>query len=759
VAKEIKQKIVLDGEKEYSAAIKEAQRNLKTLRSELKAETAELGRNATEQQKAETRRKNLQKSIKEQEKIVKTYQKALEEVREKYADNEDEVQKWEQKLNNARATLGNMRNDLEGLGEGFKKAERDAQMGTVAAKSFADSIGKIADAGEAVSSGIENLFRGMVDTVRGAISEVWADMVDLAGRANSWVDLAGFWNTDAATIQKWTHAVEGAHNSFDDLNNAVTRINMGDQKKIAEATLVSSEQFSDRWAYAMAVMDSLAAMDYESRLNAAGEVFGEKRATKVMDLLNDWTTIRDNLERFEGLGMTEEQIGEMSSLAEKIDLLKETWKAFLDSFEATHMGSLTLDLVGNAQRILDDLIKYLDSGDDQDLAQLEKDIGDFFDRIVVAIEAAAAKLDEAGKKLEQSDNGIVRTIGKAMQDLAGALQWISEEGNIDKVITGFEVLAAFWLVGKGASLIAKIAEFAANLKVMQGFNAAGAAANAAGGAAGMAGSLGASIASALTNVVLPVSLAAILCYPILDELINGKAKREKAEADAKKINEVGEALKNAGVTPTAEQTRDAGRGILEYIFTGKTPSLDKYKSGETVEEAVAALSGAPVVNIEGAGPSSPVRTARMDATAAQQAAAEALWDVWRSGDLDGFDVAWEQLQAAFEGNEATFERLDGWLDRLMEEYNSAEMDKDFNPANWMDIPATWWKTPAGNADTGDSITGSDLRNFRGLPASMATAVQRGAAAGVAGIRVQLDGRTVGELVAPYVSTIIARDIG
>ena len=119
----------------------------------------------------------------------------------------------------------------------------------------------------------------------------------------------------------------------------------------------------------------------------------------------------------------------------------------------------------------------------------------------------------------------------------------------------------------------------------------------------------------------------------------------------------------------------------------------------------------------------------------------------------------DALQAAFEGNEATLERLDGWLDRLMEEYNSAEQDKDFNPANWMDIPASWWKTPAGGTDTGDNITGSDLRTFRGLPASMQSAVQRGAAAGVAGIQVRLDGRAVGEMVAPYVSTIIARDIG
>ena len=49
MAKEIKQKIVLSGEKEYSAALKEAQRNLKTLQSALKAETAELGANASAQ--------------------------------------------------------------------------------------------------------------------------------------------------------------------------------------------------------------------------------------------------------------------------------------------------------------------------------------------------------------------------------------------------------------------------------------------------------------------------------------------------------------------------------------------------------------------------------------------------------------------------------------------------------------------------------------------------------------------------------------
>ena len=81
--KEIKQKIVLEGEKQYNAAIKEAQRNLRTLKSELKAETAELGKNATEQQKAEAKTKSLKAQIKEQEKIVNLLMAWIERQRQK----------------------------------------------------------------------------------------------------------------------------------------------------------------------------------------------------------------------------------------------------------------------------------------------------------------------------------------------------------------------------------------------------------------------------------------------------------------------------------------------------------------------------------------------------------------------------------------------------------------------------------------------------------------------------------------------------
>ena len=759
MAKEIKQRIVLEGEKEYNQAVKEAQRNLRTLRSELKAETAELGRNATEQQKTETRAKSLKKQIQEQEKVVATYRQALEEVREKYGDNEDAVAKWEQKLNEARATLGNMRSDLEAIP--FQQAKMNADQATVAAKSFADSIGKIADAGEAISGTIESIFSGMVSTVSSAIGAVWEDMMDLAARANDWGDLAGFWNTDMETIQKWSRAVESAHDSFTDLQSAVSRINLGNQQKITEVTGVSGENYTDKWQYAMAVMDSLAKMDYDKRLEAAGEVFGEKRATKILNILNEWDKIQQSLNLYDksagGVGMTEEQMEDMATLAENVDKIKVTWRAFLDEFEAQHFAKLALDLTGNAQRILEDLIKFVDSGSDEDLANLEKDITEFFDRIKMAIEKAAEKLREAGEKLEESDNGIVKAIGKAMQGLAGALEWISEDENINKVIHGFEVLAGFWVAGKGVKLLGSIAELAANFKVISGFNAAGSVAGAAGAADGMFTSL----SGVLGKLTFAVSLAAIATtvYPTLARLFKGESEEQKeAREQVEKVAEVGKALEEGGAQASKEAKSAAARDLLQYAFTGKTPNLDALIGDKT--ETATEEDGTQRVYVETSGPITPHgKRSGFDATAEQQAAAEALWDAWRSDPFgEQFEAAYEAYQKAFEGNEDTFRKLDQWIDRMMEDYEQQHGMNNFNEGDWLDLPASWWKNPAGTSDE-NGISSGDLQGFRSLPAGIITAAQRGVSQGISGIRVNLDGQTVGELVAPYVSQAIARDIG
>ena len=754
--KEIKQKIVLEGEKQYNQALKEAQRNLKTLKSELKAETAELGKNATEQQKAETKTKNLQKQIKEQEKVVATYRKELEEVRKKYGDNADAIASYEQKLNGARATLANMRNDLEGVGNSFQKANAQTAAGVVAAKSYADTLGQIANVGGAISDAIEGIFTGMVDTVREAISAVWEDMVDLASRANAWVDLAGFWNTDVATIQKWSRAVEGAHDSFDDFQSIVTRINMGDQKKITAATGVSGVNYEDKWKYAMAVMDAMSRMDYNQQLEAAGEVFGEKRATKVLDILNDWQTIQENLKLFDvengGIGMTEEQIQDMATLAEQVDKIKVTWRAFLDSFEAKHFGKLALDLTGGAQVILEDLIKYLDTGSDEDLAKLEQDITDFFDRIVAAIQAAAGKLDEAGKKLQESDNGIVRAIGNALVGISDALQWISDEGNIQKVIAGFEVLAGFWVAGKGLQMASTVAQLAANLAILNGSSALGGAGGLLGGAAGAAG--GAGLGGLITTAGY-VAVGIMMVAPTVAKLLNPgektelEQKVEKVEAQQEK-DALGvdkgarEANKAAGVS-----NQDLLRGLVAGALGTGTPTQEISKKTEEGSGGRYGADEEKSYSIPRAG------NRKFDVTEEQRATAEAFWDAWKNGDSVDIAKAYAAFEAAFEEDKSTFEKIKSFINRLYEWMDEAGADHNTQQP---DLPAEWWKNPGRQEGYENGITSADLQKFGNLPAQMASSVGSAVASGMRNIRVSMDGRTVGSLVAPYVSQAIARSL-
>ena len=144
----------------------------------------------------------------------------------------------------------------------------------------------------------------------------------------------------------------------------------------------------------------------------------------------------------------------------------------------------------------------------------------------------------------------------------------------------------------------------------------------------------------------------------------------------------------------------------------------------------------------------------------RQAAAEAFWDEWKNYVLTGgenetgFDTAWENFEKTFEGNTGVFDRLNSMMDKLMENLDAG--GADLTDKRWKDLPSEWWQNLGSKLDNG--VTSEDLSSFRGLPAGMQKAVQAGAAAGVSGIRVNLDGRAVGELVAPYVSTMIAHSV-
>ena len=762
LAQDIKQKITLDGEKEYNAALKEAQRNLKVLKSELKAETAELGKNATAQQKNETRVKNLQKQIKEQEKVVRTYEKALNEVKKKYGDNEAAIAKWEVKLNEARATLGNMKNSLDEVGNGMKNVGNSAQAGVIAANSFADSLGKIADVGGSISSAIEDAFSNIVGHITDAIGELWDQLYDVAARANAWTDLADYFGSTASQVQQWSNAIQGAGGNFNDFTTILNRFKTGGvNKKITEYFGVSDENYTNDLEYTVAVLGRMAELREEMTKGgtwdkALADIFGGRRSQAAGWFVSNWETITKNVKDFNaeegGYGLTGQQLEDMNQLYINVSKLQTSWQALKDMALVHLTGDLALNVSGNLQAIVDAFKEYFQAedqaGKDAAIAKIKDNIVEIFTNIKEAVDEGLKILDQLAEELKGSDDSTARALGEVLGKIVEALQWFTNPDNWEKVKKGFEAIIGVWAAGKVGSAVGNLASFAAHITTIKGAGrwllggasgagaGAGAAATTSEITAAITASAG-SIASAIAGMTMTVGVATI-AFPALKALYDIVTGNEEGQKWIDMWNE-GEKL-------TAETAKDP-IGALKSVKSSDLRTALHHALGDTGYKEWGTVSG----NIA-SDTTIPVRRTPngnyyyIGANEDQQAAAHTWWDIYRENPNEAmFGGAFVDLANAFIDNEQVLDQLLALIE-LME---MKQKDNEFSSME--DLPAEWW-TGTGS---GNSLTSDDISGFRSVPGLMKAAVREG----VSGIRVNLDGRAIGSLVAPYVSETIARDIG
>lgn len=713
----IKQRIELTGEKEYNQALAEARRNLKTLRSELKAETAELGANATAQQKNEVKLKSLQKQIKEQEKVVKTYTDALAEVKEKYPDNADAIAKWEQKLNDARTTLANMKNSLDQTGESFKGIENGAKRSTVETYALAESFGKISSAAGSMSSAMESIFASVIGTIRTAIQSVWGDLMEIAGKADNYQDLAEFLGASPTEVQKWTYAMKGANNEFSTITSLISRLRYGGKSdKITEWFGVSAENYTNDLEYIQQVLQAM----YESKEamreagtwdDAMSDILGAKKVQEVDGVLSDWEAILSGLERFNvdngGLGLSKEDIDLMAQLNTDVKTLEASWDAFKAKVETTMFGHLALDLTSNAQGALDALISLMDADTqeerDKAIEDFKNNITEAFTKIGEAIEAAAEALNQVGTELQGSENGYVRLLGDILVNLSKAMEWLTDEGSLDKVLNFFRQLFDLWIGAKAVQAVGTIANLVTHLtnfrNLFHGMKLPGGGGTETPTATPTGG--GGGVSTWLTSL-----------FPGLSQSI--------------------------GNTASAISTYDptGSLGLLYSVLQDQTVFLRTLRNGGGLDEAV----------------SSSWETIKASATEGTNNFVKYFTEDLPNAFWSALGITPEDFNYFFarrDENADAAERLPTGAD-WRPGYQQGYEPNYYNP-NMPYIPAYSWTDR-------NELTSDDLSSFRGLPAEMSKAVASGAAAGVSGITVNLDGQKVGILVAPYVSQEIARDI-
>lgn len=741
---DIRQKIVLEGEREYSSALKEAQRHLKVLRSELKAESAELKNNGTEQEKNAARVKNLKQQIQEQEKIVETYRKALDEVREKYGDNEEAIARWEIKLNDARTALANMQNELQNTGKGFDTVGASAESGVSAAHDFADSLQKIADVGDSISSSIEGAFMGIVGSIQSAISALWSQLSEAAARANSWTDLGAMFGTSASEIQQWYHAARAGGKDFNSLVSMGNKILTGDAHKIAEATGIDITGYTNQWEAFYHVMRELSEMDQPHQIEALQHmgINGPKEAG-WLDMLNAWADITGNLGTYDaengGLGMSAEDLENMNQLSLSAAALQESWQAFKDSWVAG-LAPLAMTITGNFQSIIEAMNEYMhaESPEERDaaIAKIRTNIEEIFAAVREAFEHGIGLLGELAANLKESDDPMARALGEMLDKLVGALEWFANPENWQAVETGFKAIIGVWAGAKVMRAIGNIGSFAANIGTIMA--AKGLSTAAAGGAstgavssglgtgfAALSAKIGAG-ASAAAPVLVPLGVLAAGIMPAA--FAQKENEREWVEAQERAEARIAEIEENSGASEWTEfaskataslgPDRDAN-GNYEHDLTGIFLSNQRGGTGLNFENLMD-LHGYDAVQLQ---------AMLAGRTAAGYDAWNLLQRAWEYQDLDPY-METELLQTIRDAALDWSEGQGGWADKMME-------GQDFATQTNQELKKS-----------ADDLSKVDYEG----------AVERGARNGLSGVQVYMDSEIVGRLVTPTVSEYLARDL-
>ena len=169
MAADIGPKIGIDGEKEFRDALKSMGQQLKTLGTEMKAVTSAFDVDNDSQKKLAAQSDVLTRQLEIQEQRITEIQKALDYARANYAENSNEVQRWQQALNNAttdlnntKKQLGDLENGVDNVGDAMDDAGKktttfgDILKGSLTSEAIINGV-------KAVASGIKALIGGAVE--------------------------------------------------------------------------------------------------------------------------------------------------------------------------------------------------------------------------------------------------------------------------------------------------------------------------------------------------------------------------------------------------------------------------------------------------------------------------------------------------------------------------------------------------------------------------------------------------------------------
>ena len=176
-------KIGIDGEKEFRQNLNSISQQLKTLGTEMKAVTSAFDANDKSQENLSNQSQVLTEQLSLQEKRIEEIQKALDHARANYDENSNEVQRWQQAMNNAVTELNKTRSQLSKV-----QSEMDGTEDST--KDLTDALNDVGGASEKASGGLSSMTVAMGNLISSGIQAAASAVADL---------VSSLWNLDEST--------------------------------------------------------------------------------------------------------------------------------------------------------------------------------------------------------------------------------------------------------------------------------------------------------------------------------------------------------------------------------------------------------------------------------------------------------------------------------------------------------------------------------------------------------------------------------
>ena len=778
MAREIKTTLAVDGEQAYKRAINEAKTSVRNLGTQLTLAQAEFKKTGDAQKLMETRAKALKSEIEAQDAIVKSLDGAMKDAVKQYGEGSKEAEKWEAELNRAKATMASLEAELTNNERGLDRNGKAFDDASTSASDFNDAVRGIGKgiSFEMITTGIGKITSGFENAIKKAAdlaTEMWNMMRDAASWADDEITLAKIYGVDVEDLQRMQHAAKMVDTDIDTIVKARQKLMkaMGselDSKTIQEAFQALRVPVYDNngkmremetvfWEAGRALME----LDDEVlQNNVAMQLFGKS----WMDLKPLFSAGSEAYKKAmeEATVVPQENIEKLGSFQDQLDRMDDEFKT-LKMTVLSELAPAFEVLAKSLTDLMAEFNEYLQTDEGKAMMEsLNEAIKSFFSEI--------SNIDLASA---------VSAVGDGLGLVKEGFNWIKD--NKDSIVDALKGIG----IGFG---VLKLAELAANLgKVTWGFKQLF---NLGGGGNG-----GAPTVPPTNQTQIPTVIPTTRTQTPQTSQPSTSSNYRMNDSQLEQLG------KNDVVTPKTQQVNETIPNTPVKTETNRRIGINAKDIGTTALFALPfALAIDGIISDQKMLEEMLERGKKVAAeteTKKSEFSGSEAYDEWdalnayiRMPDRkEGYEkiegladeyVKWfnDDLQnAVFDkmAESMTDEEFDAFHDAVMgivngdKTYSEEEIAARFDPLSRAleileGLMAPGEALDAGvrtglyagvsAAQVGENLTSQDIAEFTKVPDAMKAAV----AAGVSGIKVSLDGRAVGQMVAPYVSVLIAADI-